>query len=153
MSLTKKKPIPWVAYGFRRPNFHLPPIRVRLPRTIPRQVISVGALLVVFYIFAGGVYNSVADNVQTFGFRNEKIQLVKWDRGEVDSQYKFEGLVAGILIYLGSFGLYLIREGSRDPHNPNRTNNYQIIGTLFVSFSFFLLERMMDIKTSSIPPA
>ena len=152
MAVTKKKSIPWVVYGFRKPNFHLPPIRIRIPTTIPHQVISVNALLVMYYIFAGGVYNSVADNIQSFGVRDGEIQLVRWEYGEVDKQYKFEGFVAGILIYMGSLGLYLIREGSRDPRNPNRTNNYQILGTLLVSFAYFLLQRTMDIKTAKTPP-
>jgi hypothetical protein len=100
----------------------------------------------------GGIYNNVTDNVSSYGYNsNGDIALIKWDP-KLDDQYELEGLVAAILFYLGSLGLYLQKEATKDPHNTNRATNLQAIGFVLTFISFLIIEKMIDYKTAKSPP-
>ena len=153
MATEKKKPLPWVIPGIKRPNFYLPVPRFSLSLKIPVSIIFVLAHFIVFYIFSGAVYNSVAPNVRSYGVRQDgTIQLIQWDGGDVSHQYEWEGLVAALLIYLGALGFYLLKKGSEEPHNVNRAMTYQTLAIIILVVAFISIQLMFNNKASKKPP-
>jgi hypothetical protein len=106
-----------------------------------------------FYVFSGGIYNSVVENVRPYGIRqDESIQLIYWDDGDVSKQYEWEGYAAAILIYLGTLGFFLLKKATEEPHNINRAMMYQFLGIALIFFAFLILQYMFNYKSSKRPP-
>ena len=144
--------LPWV-FPFQRPNFYLPRLKIGIPlHSPPSWLITLLVMLVLFYIFSGGVYNQLKSPIAYFR-SDEGVNLI-YQRvtgrgacaGNTPHQYAYEGLVAGMLILLGTIGLYSLYFASRDPHKPERAFNYQVIGVICVIIAVFIVENMMDIK-------
>jgi len=138
--------LPWIL-PLKKPNFYFPKIRVGIP-TIPDWVLPGGIFVGLFYIFSGGVYLLVTGNVPAYYYpANGTIQLIYNRECTVSKQYLMEGIVAAMLISMGSLGLYLVNKATDDPHNPNRAFMYQFIGSILLLISILIIENMMHIKT------
>lgn len=153
MATEKKKTLPWLIPGMRRPNYQLQVPRFTLSIKIPLSLFYILAHFVVFYIFSGAVYNSVALNVRPYGVRPDgTIQLIQWDGGDISDQYEWEGFVAALLIYVGTLGFYLLKKGSEEPHNINRALTYQTIAIILLFVAFVSVQLMFNYKASKKPP-
>lgn len=147
----QRNKVPWLI-PLRRPNFYFPRIVLGKPK-IPNWVIYVAVFTSIFYVFSGGVYNLVEDNIPAYGFENGEIELI-FNRykgkgscySNLDHQYLVEGIVAGLMVFMGSFGLYILNQATRDPHDIRKAENYQMFGLILIILAFLILSSMMSDK-------
>jgi hypothetical protein len=136
--------LPWVVPGLRQPRFVFYRIKLTIPTSVPPQLIFFLVFASVFYIYIGGVYNVLLNPIAIASDAQNNPVLIA--RG-IDTQFIIEGVVAGILMFAGAFGLYLLKEASADPYNINRANSYLVGGVIVVMLSFLLLTSIMNTKT------
>lgn len=134
--------LPWVV-PLRRPKFTFYRIKVTIPTSIPTQYIYALIYLSLFYIYIGGVYN-LLENTPAIGSDGTNPVLIY---ARLDAQYILEGIVAGLIMFAGAFGLYLLREASSDPYNPDRANAFIIYGVILLITAFVMLNNMLAKKT------
>jgi len=140
---SKSIKLPWIP-GFQRPNFIFYRIRVSIPTTIPSSFIYAAVFLGVLYIFSGGVYDLVEKPFARGADSNGNPILIWPDQ---DRQFMIEGFVAGIIMFLGAGGLFMISQATADPHNPSRATTFQTIGGVLVVLAFIILQSMYKTKT------
>ena len=140
--MSEKLELPWIP-GLKRPNFSFYRIKVAIPTSIPNSFIYGLIFLSVLYIFSGGVYDLVEEPFARGSDSQGNPVLIFADQ---DRQFLIEGLVAGIIMFLGAAGLYFIYEATTDPHNPDRATSYQLLGVLLLFVSFFILQTMYNCK-------
>lgn len=145
MSEQKKSSLPWVAniWGVKRPNFELAKISFSIPTTIPFGLVRTLVFFSIFYIYIGGVYDLV-ENPLAFGGSDTGGPALIWQ--SQDRQFLLEGIVAGLLMFLGFGGLYLIAQATSDPHDTERANRNQLAGTIFIIIAFYILQNMYQCK-------
>lgn len=140
----KRIRLPWVP-GLKRPNFVFYRIKVSIPRRIPPTLIYVLIYFSILYIFSGGVYNLVKDPFARGADQNGQPVLIYTDE---DRQFVIEGYVAGIVMFMGAAGLYLLSQATTDPHNPSRATSYQTMGVIVIFLAFLILQSMYNCKVT-----
>lgn len=135
--------LPWIP-GLQRPNFIFYRIRFSLPTKIPPALIYGLIYLSILYIYAGGVYDLV-EKPFARGADAQGNPVLIWP--DQDRQFLIEGIVAGIIMFLGAAGLYMLNQATADPHNPNRATTYQTIGAVLIVIAFIILQSMYKTKT------
>ncbi|MHA2169674.1 MAG: hypothetical protein ACXAB7_07240 [Candidatus Kariarchaeaceae archaeon] len=133
----------WIP-GFQRPNFIFYRIRVTLPTKIPPSFIYAAIFLSILYVYSGGVYDLV-EKPFARGADSQGNPVLIWP--DQDRQFLIEGIVAGILMFLGAGGLYMLSQATADPHNPSRASTFQTIGVVMILISFLILQSMFKTKT------
>ena len=141
-SLVKRLQLPWIP-GMKRPNFMFYRLKVTIPTEIPSSVIFALIYLSMLYIFSGGVYDLVEEPFARGSDSQGNPVLLYSDQ---DRQFLLEGIVAGVIMFLGATGLYLLSQATTDPHNPNRATTYQTLGVILLVLSFLILQTMFNCK-------
>lgn len=139
----KKFSLPWVP-GLRKPKFVFYKIRFSIPRSIPVTYIYLIIYLSILYIYSGGVYDLV-EKPFARGADSQGNPVLVWP--DQDRQFLIEGIVAGIIMFMGAAGLFLISQATTDPHNPGRASAFQTMGAMLLILAFILLQSMYNIKT------
>ncbi|MDH5400848.1 MAG: hypothetical protein OEY49_00015 [Candidatus Heimdallarchaeota archaeon] len=142
LSTTKFK-LPWLPL-LRRPQFIFYRIKISIPKKIPVSLIYTIILLGVLFVFSGGVYDWVDQPYARGADANGNPLLIM---REQDRQFILEGLVAGIVMFMGALGLYMLGQATTDPHNVGRATSYQTIGIILIVLSFIIIQRMFACKT------
>ncbi len=135
--------LPWIP-GFQRPNFIFYRIRVSIPTKIPPALIYGLIYLSILYVYVGGVYDLVEEPYAR-GSDAQGNPVLIWP--DQDRQFMIEGIVAGLVMFLGAAGLYMLSQATTDPHNPNRATTYQTIGAVMIALAFIILQSMYKTKT------
>lgn len=136
--------VKWIFVGFNKPNFNLPKIEPVIPTTISPRVVYTLVYISVFYIFIGGVYDLIQDPVAIGADQNGNPVLIANRNGQ---QFLIEGIVAGMLMFLGAIGLYLLKEAPSNPHDTGRATMMMTLSIVILFVTFVSLERMMNFKS------
>ena len=133
----------------RRPDYRLRRLKIRIPRSIPASLIIVMMLMGVFFIYIGGFYFLTHDEVLPFGTDPEtgEPEVIFKD---VHEQFIFEGIAAGILMYIGAGGMYLIHKSTSFAYSPRQATTYLLIGIGLVTLALGSIMYMFIIKTGII---
>ena len=134
--------LPWIP-GLTRPKFVFYKIRIAIPTRIPPSLIYGLIYLSILYIYAGGVYDLVEEPFARGSGPNGDPILILADQ---DRQFLIEGIVAGVVMFMGAAGLYLIGEAATDPHKPDRATAYQAMGIILIVLAFLILQSMYNCK-------
>ncbi len=134
--------LPWIP-GIERPKFVFYRIKITIPTRIPPSLVYGLVFLSILYIYAGGVYDLVEEPFARGSDAQGNPILLLTDQ---DRQFLIEGVVAGVVMFLGAGGLYMIAEAATDPHNPDRATTYQGIGVILLLFAFLVLQSMFNCK-------
>lgn len=134
--------VPWV-FVVRKPKFSFSKIKMSFPTSVPNWVIYSLIYISVFYIYIGGVYNVLNNPIAFASDAQNNIALIA--KG-VDRQFLLEGVVAGLLMFLGAFGLYLTKEAAKDYNDTTRFYYRAIPGWIIVFVAFFSISAMMGAK-------
>ncbi len=129
----------------RRPDFRLRKIKLKIPRSIPVSFIIVMMLMGVFFIYIGGFYFVAQDEVYPFG-TDPKTGEREVILNELHHQYVFEGIAAGILMYIGAGGMYLIHHSTNYAYTPARATTFLLIGISLVIFALGSIMFMFIVK-------
>jgi len=143
--MSNRELLPWVP-GLKRPNFIFYRIKISFPRRIPNSVIFGLIYISLLYIYVGGVYDLVESPLARSADASGNPVLIMRDQSR---QFLIEGIVAGIVMFMGAAGLYLIDQATADIHNPNRATAYQIFGVVLLGLSYILLQTMYKCKTTT----
>lgn len=108
------------------------------------SVIYISIFASVFYVFAGGVYDLVEQPFAR-GADSEGNPVLIWP--DQDRQFLIEGVVAALVMFLGAGGLYLMFQGTTDPHNPSRATYFQAMGFVLLIVAFITIQSMFNTKT------
>lgn len=144
----RKLVLPWIP-GLHRPNFMFYRIKIAIPTSIPNSVIFALIFFSVFYIYVGGVYDLVEQPFARGTDQGGRPVLLY--EGQ-DRQFLIEGLVAGILMFVGAIGLYILHQATSDPHNPGRAGTYQLVGIILLFLAFLILQNMYCAKIGGCGP-
>lgn len=122
--------LPWLLPGIRRPNFNLHQISIRMPKRIPRSFIYVLIYGIVFYIFGGGAYMVVNQDVLiSIGqFGNSPLFIAR----SIHTQYLIEGLVIGFILAFAAVSLYLLDHATKYAFDVGTAQKVELIGTILV---------------------
>ncbi len=142
MSETKFR-LPWIP-GLKRPNFVFYRIRFAIPTSVSPNLIYFLLFLSIFYIYIGGVYDIISENVIAFS-SDKSGNPVLFYPGQ-DRQYIIEGIVAGLVMFMGALGLYFMHIATNEPHNTTRAMFYQSAGIFLVFMAFIILQLMFKCK-------
>jgi len=142
MNLSKRVRLPWLP-GLQRPNFTFYRIRISIPTRVPPSFIFGLIYLSILYIYSGGVYDIVEKPYARGSDQKGNPVLLYTNQ---DRQFLIEGIVAGVIMFVGAFGLYFMNQATTDPHNPDRATSYQLMGLIMVAFAFLILQSMFNCK-------
>ena len=136
--------LPWV-FGktIREPSFHFQKVKLRAPTEVPMGLLYFLVLASVFYIFIGGVYDVVQTPESIGGAFQPEIFLKA-----LDQQYVLEGLIAGFVMFLGAFGLYLTHYASNFSTDLRRSTTVLVIGILMFVIAALTLNAFFNAKIS-----
>jgi hypothetical protein len=110
----------------RRPDYQLRFVKFSLPTEIPIELIMAVVLIGLFFIYIGGFYDLAQDNILAFGSDSQGNPVVI--SGELGSQFLVEGLAAGILMFVGAGGFFLINYSTKYAYSPRNSTILLIIG-------------------------
>ena len=136
--MSSKIQLPWLV-GLKRPNFVFYRIKVTIPTSIPCSLIYGLIYFSILYIFVGGVYDLVEQPYARGADASGNPLLIFQDQ---DRQFLIEGIVAGVMMFVGAAGLYFISQATTDPHNTSRATSYQTIGVILIFLAFIILQSM-----------
>ena len=136
--------VKWIFPGLRQPSFYLPKIEPTIPTTVSPKVIYTLVYVSVFYIFIGGVYDLIQSPIAIGADRSGNPVLVY--TGALERQFLIEGIVAGILMFIGALGLYLLKEAPSNPHDTDRANMYFALGFASIIIAWLALENLIGQK-------
>ncbi len=136
--------LPWVFPGLRRPNFRFYKLTFSMRREVPGKILYVLIFLAIFYIYIGGMYDLVEKPLTIGSDQNNNPLLIF--PGGTDRQFLLEGIVAGLLMFVGFGGLFLLDNAAKDPHDTQRAWKLMTVATVIVILAFLTLQRMLDVK-------
>ncbi len=134
--------VPWV-FVVRRPRFSFSKLKMSFPTSVPTWLIYSLIYISVFYIYIGGVYNVLENPIAFASDAQNNIALIA---NGIDRQFLLEGVVAGLLMFLGAFGFFLMKDASKDYNDKSRFYYKALPGWILAIGAFFAITAMMGVK-------
>ncbi|NHK32989.1 MAG: hypothetical protein FK730_16700 [Asgard group archaeon] len=150
-SFLKKLPsnIPFAPL-IRRPDYQLRRVRLQLQRKIPTAIIITVILTGIFFVYIGGFYYLTEDRVySTYPDPITQEPSFIW-KNTMRDQTTFEGVTAGILMFTGASGFYLMHYSTQYAYSPSQATKLLLIGMILAILSLAGLARFFYIKVYSI---
>ncbi|NHJ38992.1 MAG: hypothetical protein FK731_03090 [Asgard group archaeon] len=150
-SFLKKLPsnIPFAPI-LRRPDYQLRQVKLRFPRKIPTAIIITIILTGVFFVYIGGFYYLTEDTVySTYPDPITNEPSFTW-KNTLRDQTTFEGVTAGILMFTGASGFFLMHFSTQYAYSPNLATKLMLIGLVIALLSLAGLARLFYIKVYSV---
>jgi hypothetical protein len=120
-----------------RPGFGMP---TRPPDTVIFGVI----LLVVLFVLGGNIYTLVRSPPAIAGSGSTPILVAPG----IDSQLGMEGIVASVVILVGTVGLGLVYYASKYVFQPGYATRLIILGMIMSGVSFLMFSYLWTLKTT-----
>ncbi|TFG13480.1 hypothetical protein EU537_06325 [Candidatus Thorarchaeota archaeon] len=125
-----------------------PRVRLKRPRfttpTRPPDVVLFGVLfIVVLFILGGNIYTLVRSPPAIAGGSGGSPILIS---PGIDSQLGLEGIVASVVILMGTIGLGLIYYASKYVFQPGYANRLLLLGMLLSGLSFLIFGYLFGYK-------
>ncbi|NHJ48494.1 MAG: hypothetical protein FK733_11980 [Asgard group archaeon] len=137
--------IPFVPV-IRRPDYQLRRVRLKFPRSIPTALVIALMLSGVFFIYIGGFYYVTTENLRTtYPHPNTGEPKFIW-MNELNEQTIVEGVAAGILMFIGAGGFYLVHYSTQYAYSPSQATKILLIGLALILLSFAALARLFYVK-------
>ena len=125
--------------GIRKPKIILRKPKLRLPSEIPTSLLLQIALIFIFCIYMGLIFDIVREPLplgSRFG-----IPVLIDER--LDAQFIIEGIVASIIMFVGFVGFVVIFYSTRYFYEPSYARTLLLIGVVAVISAYFVLLYMM----------
>ena len=132
----------WI-YFVRQPGFSFSRVTLTLPSSIPAPIIYGAIYLSIFYIYIGGVYD-ILQNPLTFATTSSN--SVDFIASGINRQFLLEGVIGGVLMFIGSIGLYLIKDAATYHIDRSQYISRAVFGYIFTLLAFVMLTLIMDQK-------
>jgi len=108
-------------------------------------------MALVLFIFAGGLYN-IVNQPLPFGQdpnTGNPMIIIRPPYGTLSDQFVLEGMIGGILVFIGFLGFIVIYESTKHVYNPSYALMLLIAGIAMVVLAYIGAEWMIVIKTTS----
>jgi NADH:ubiquinone oxidoreductase subunit 5 (subunit L)/multisubunit Na+/H+ antiporter MnhA subunit len=131
--------------GIRKPKIILRKPKFRLPSEIPTSLLFQIAVIFIFAIYMGLIYDIVKEPLplgSRFG-----IPVLIDER--LDAQFIIEGIVAGIIFFVGFIGFIIIFYSTRYFYEPKFARTLLLIGVMAVIAAYFVCLYIMIPKLPS----
>ncbi|MCF2135661.1 MAG: hypothetical protein K9W43_00285 [Candidatus Thorarchaeota archaeon] len=125
-----------------------PQVRLARPRfgapTRPPDIVVFGVMFVfVLFILGGNIYTLVKNPPPIAGGQNGEPILVI--RG-LDLQLGLEGLVASVVIFIGTIGLGLLYYSSKYVFQPGYATRLMVLGSLLAGVAYLIMTYLLGLK-------
>ncbi len=124
----------WIL-GIRKPKVILRKPKLQLPTEIPTGLLLQIALIFIFCIYMGLIYDIVKEPLP-LGSRFGVPVLID---ERLDAQFIIEGIVAGMIMFLGFLGFVIIFYSTRYFYEPSYARTLLLIGVIAVIAAYFVL--------------
>lgn len=129
----------------RRPDYQLRRVKLSVPKRIPTSIILACVLLGLFFVFAGGFAALAQDELNAYGTDVYENPVIFYPEG-LDHQFLYEGIAAGTLMFIGTFGFFLINNASRYAYSPKHATISLVVGMGLIIAALFPIMYMMITK-------
>ncbi|MEA2070871.1 MAG: hypothetical protein U9O98_06220 [Asgard group archaeon] len=128
----------------RRPDYQLRFVKLKMPTTIPIQLIMVVILVGLLFIYIGGFYDIAQDPLAFGSDQNDQPVVIT---SQLNHQFLVEGMAAGILMFIGALGFFLIHYATQYAYSPKNATILLIVGIgvviiAWVAITFMLGEKL-----------
>lgn len=125
--------------GIRKPKIILRKPKFKIPSEIPTSLLLQIALIFIFCIYMGLLFDIVKEPLP-LGSRFGVPVLID---PRLDAQFIIEGIVAGIIMFVGFIGFVVIFYSTRYFYEPSYARTLLLIGVVAVISAYFVLLYMM----------
>jgi NADH:ubiquinone oxidoreductase subunit 5 (subunit L)/multisubunit Na+/H+ antiporter MnhA subunit len=128
----------WIP-GTRKPKIILRRPKLQLPTEIPTALLLQIAVIFIFAVYMGLIFDIVKEPLP-LGSRFGVPVLID---ERLDSQFIIEGIVAGMLMFVGFIGFVIIFYSTRYFYEPSYARTLLLMGVIAVIAAYFVLLYMM----------
>jgi hypothetical protein len=138
---------PWWPRFIVKPRVRLTRPRFGMP-TRPPDIILFGIIfVVVLFVLGGNIYTLVRTPPAIAGGQGGTPILIS---PGIDSQLGMEGIVASVVIMVGTMGLGLVYYGSKYVFQPGYATRLMVLGVILTGVAFLIFSYLWGIKTGII---
>lgn len=138
---------PWWPRFIVKPRVRLTRPRFGMP-TRPPDIVIFGIILVaVLFVLGGNIYTLVRTPPAIASDSSGTPILIS---PGIDSQLGMEGIVASVVILVGTMGLGLVYYGSKYVFQPGYATRLMVLGIILAGVSFLIFSYLWGIKTGLI---
>jgi hypothetical protein len=135
---------PWWPRLIIKPNVRLSRPRFATPQRPPSILIFGVVFVAVLFILGGNIYTLVRSPPAIAGSASGTPVLIY---PAIDTQLGLEGLVASVVILMGTMGLGLIYYASKYVFQPAYASRLLVLGMILASIAFLTFGYLFGIKT------
>ena len=135
---------PWWPSVIVKPRVRLTRPRFGMPTRPPDTVLFGLLFLVVLFVLGGNIYTLVRTPPAIAGSGSAPILVAPG----IDQQLGMEGIVASVIILVGTVGLGLIYYGSKYVFQPGYAIRLMVLGIIMSGVSFLVFSYLWTLKTS-----
>ncbi len=129
----------------RRPDYQLRFVKFSVPTTIPIEIIIAVVFIGLFFIYMGGFYDLAQDNLSAFGSDKQGNPIVIYPN-QLDSQFLVEGMAAGLLMFIGAGGFFLLYYSTQYAYSPKNATVLLVVGIGVVALAWIAIMYMLLTK-------
>ncbi|MHA1136932.1 MAG: hypothetical protein ACTSSE_10640 [Candidatus Thorarchaeota archaeon] len=138
---------PWWPRFIVKPRVRLTRPRFGMPTRPPDTVLFGIIFVVVLFVLGGNIYTLVRTPPAIAGGAGGTPILIS---PGIDSQLGMEGIVASVVIMIGTMGLGLVYYGSKYVFQPGYATRLMILGVILAGMAFLIFSYLWGIKTGMI---
>ena len=138
---------PWWPRFIVKPRVRLTRPRFGMPTRPPDTVLFGILFVVVLFVLGGNIYTLVRTPPAIAGSQSGAPILIS---PGIDSQLGMEGIVASVVILVGTMGLGLVYYGSKYVFQPGYATRLMVLGIILAGVAFLIFSYLWGIKTGLI---
>jgi len=138
---------PWWPRFIVKPRVRLTRPRFGMPTRPPDTVLFGIVFVVVLFVLGGNIYTLVRTPPAIAGGSGGTPILIS---PGIDSQLGMEGIVASVVIMVGTMGLGLIYYGSKYVFQPGYATRLMVLGVILTGVAFLIFSYLWMIKTGQL---
>ena len=136
-------PVWWPRFIIK-PRVRLSRPRFRMPARPPDIVIFGAIFLGVLFILGGNIYTLVKTPPAIAADQSGNPILIA---PSIDVQLGLEGIVASVVVFIGTVGIGLVYLASKYVFQPGYASRLMILGTILAGTAFLIMSYLYGLKT------
>ena len=133
----------WI-FPLRMPKYSFSKVTLSIPTRIPPNIIYVILFASIFYIYMGGVYNILNNPIPFGSDTNGNVLLIQ---PGISTQFFIEGLVAAFTLFMGAFGIYVVKDSAAYHDDQSNYTGRAFFGYIIIIVSFVVISLMFAAKS------
>lgn len=138
---------PWWPRFIVKPRVRLTRPRFGMPTRPPDIVLFGVVFIAILFVLGGNIYTLVRTPPAIAGDQSGNPVVIS---SGIDSQLGMEGIVASVVILVGTIGLGLVYYGSKYVFQPGYATRLMVLGMILAGVAFLIFSYLWGIKTGLI---